>query len=231
MSPARWRCWPRRRRAESAASSTSPRSPPVSPSYRCTAARNAGRKSWFTVPGSTGRSSARRPSTAPATSETLELFRMAKLGLMMMPPKGRVSVIHADDLSRLLLALAGPAAPSSILIEADDGKPGRLDAPGVRQGARRRRRHQGGRHLLARNPAPPRRPRRPAPARREGQVDHRPRGLFLPPQLGRRTQARLPAQPLAAADRHPPGPPGNCRLVSGSGLALRPLLVLAPERA
>ena len=60
----------------------------------------------------------------PGDKETLELFRMAKLGLMLMPPHGRVSLIHADDLSRLLLALAGPTAPSSILIEADDGKPG-----------------------------------------------------------------------------------------------------------
>jgi nucleoside-diphosphate-sugar epimerase len=33
-------------------------------------------------------------------------------------------VIHADDLSSLLLALAGPATPSNILVEADDGKPG-----------------------------------------------------------------------------------------------------------
>jgi nucleoside-diphosphate-sugar epimerase len=60
----------------------------------------------------------------PGDKETLELFRMAKIGLMLMPPKGRVSVIHADDLARLLLALASPAAPSNILIEADDGKPG-----------------------------------------------------------------------------------------------------------
>src|SRR5437868_10182717 len=60
----------------------------------------------------------------PGDKETLELFRMAKLGLMLMPPKGRVSVIHADDLSRLLLALAEPDVPSNILIEADDGKPG-----------------------------------------------------------------------------------------------------------
>jgi nucleoside-diphosphate-sugar epimerase len=59
----------------------------------------------------------------PGDKETLELFRMAKLGLMLMPPKGRVSVIHVDDLARLLLTLAG-AAPSNILIEADDGKPG-----------------------------------------------------------------------------------------------------------
>jgi nucleoside-diphosphate-sugar epimerase len=60
----------------------------------------------------------------PGDKETLELFRMAKLGLMLMPPKGRVSVIHADDLARLLLALGGPAAPSSMLVEPDDGKPG-----------------------------------------------------------------------------------------------------------
>jgi nucleoside-diphosphate-sugar epimerase len=60
----------------------------------------------------------------PGDKETLELFRMAKLGLMLMPPKGRVSVIHADDLARLLLALAGSTALSNILVEADDGKPG-----------------------------------------------------------------------------------------------------------
>ena len=60
----------------------------------------------------------------PGDKETLELFRMAKLGLMLMPPKGRVSVIHADDLARLLLALAEPTGPTSCLIEPDDGKDG-----------------------------------------------------------------------------------------------------------
>jgi len=60
----------------------------------------------------------------PGDKETLELFRMARLGLMLMPPKGRVSVIHADDLARLLLALADPSAPVSCLVEPDDGKPG-----------------------------------------------------------------------------------------------------------
>ncbi|HEY8592474.1 MAG TPA: NAD(P)-dependent oxidoreductase [Sphingomicrobium sp.] len=59
----------------------------------------------------------------PGDKETLELFRMAKLGLMLMPPKGRISVIHADDLARLLIAAAGPNAPANILIEADDGRP------------------------------------------------------------------------------------------------------------
>ena len=60
----------------------------------------------------------------PGDKETLELFRMAKLGLMLMPPKGRVSVIHVADLARLLLALALPGSPSNCLIEPDDGKPG-----------------------------------------------------------------------------------------------------------
>ena len=60
----------------------------------------------------------------PGDKETVELFRMARLGLMLMPPRGRVSLLHADDLARLLLALAGPQAPSNILIEPDDGKPG-----------------------------------------------------------------------------------------------------------
>src|SRR4051794_26936029 len=60
----------------------------------------------------------------PGDKETLELFRMAKVGVMLMPPKGRISVLHADDLASLLLALAGPDAPSAILVEPDDGKPG-----------------------------------------------------------------------------------------------------------
>jgi nucleoside-diphosphate-sugar epimerase len=60
----------------------------------------------------------------PGDKETLELFRMARLGLMLMPPRGHLSLIHADDVARLLLALAAPTAPSNRIIEADDGKPG-----------------------------------------------------------------------------------------------------------
>lgn len=60
----------------------------------------------------------------PGDRETLELFRMAKLGIMLMPPRGRVSLIHADDLARLLLALASPDAPLSCSLEPDDGRPG-----------------------------------------------------------------------------------------------------------
>ena len=58
----------------------------------------------------------------PGDRETLELFRMAARGVVLLPPKGRLSVIHADDLARLLLALADPACASGLLIEPDDGR-------------------------------------------------------------------------------------------------------------
>ena len=41
-----------------------------------------------------------------------------------MPPNGRLSLIHADDLCRLLLALAEPDVPDGLLIEPDDGRAG-----------------------------------------------------------------------------------------------------------
>jgi nucleoside-diphosphate-sugar epimerase len=58
----------------------------------------------------------------PGDRETLELFKAAKLGVVPLPPAGRISLIHADDLSRLLLALASPHAPSKVLYEPDDGR-------------------------------------------------------------------------------------------------------------
>lgn len=60
----------------------------------------------------------------PGDRETLDLFKMARLGIMLMPPAGRLSLIHANDLARLLLALATANAPSGLTIEPDDGKPG-----------------------------------------------------------------------------------------------------------
>lgn len=59
----------------------------------------------------------------PGDRETLELFRMAKRGLVLLPPRGRLSLIHADDLAGLLLALADPAAPAGLTVEPDDGRP------------------------------------------------------------------------------------------------------------
>jgi len=60
----------------------------------------------------------------PGDKETLDLFKMAKRGFVLLPPKGRLSVIHVDDLGRLLLALAEPTAPAGETYEPDDGTPG-----------------------------------------------------------------------------------------------------------
>ena len=60
----------------------------------------------------------------PGDTETLDLFAMAKRGIVLLPPKGRLSVIHVDDLARLLLALTTEDAPAKIIIEPDDGRPG-----------------------------------------------------------------------------------------------------------
>lgn len=60
----------------------------------------------------------------PGDKETLELFRMAKAGIVLLPPRGRLSLIHVDDLGRLLLALCEPDAPSACLYEPDDGTAG-----------------------------------------------------------------------------------------------------------
>ena len=60
----------------------------------------------------------------PGDKETLELFRMARRGFVLLPPEGRLSLIHVDDLARLLLALADPAAPKGLLVEPDDGRHG-----------------------------------------------------------------------------------------------------------
>ncbi|RST31364.1 NAD-dependent epimerase/dehydratase family protein [Sphingomonas ginkgonis] len=60
----------------------------------------------------------------PGDRETLDLFRMARLGAVLMPPAGRVSLIHADDLARLLLALAADDDVPSGPLEPDDGTPG-----------------------------------------------------------------------------------------------------------
>ncbi|AEI37856.1 MAG: NAD(P)-dependent oxidoreductase [Zymomonas mobilis subsp. pomaceae] len=58
--------------------------------------------------------------------EMLEMFRMAVLGIMIMPPKGRLSVISADDLSRLILDLVegkNDEKSHHQLYEVDDGQP------------------------------------------------------------------------------------------------------------
>lgn len=65
----------------------------------------------------------------PGDREMLELFRMAKRGIMLMPPGGRLSVIEVSDLARLFLTLAVEKDMRSLthVYEVDDGTPGGWD--------------------------------------------------------------------------------------------------------
>lgn len=61
----------------------------------------------------------------PGDREMLEMFRMARRGLVLLPPEGRLSIIHVDDLARLLVTLAAEGGASRHrLYEVDDGLPG-----------------------------------------------------------------------------------------------------------
>lgn len=57
----------------------------------------------------------------PGDTEMLELFRMAQRGFAMLPPRGKLSVIHVGDLARLLLTIIPDAASIGALYEPDDG--------------------------------------------------------------------------------------------------------------
>jgi nucleoside-diphosphate-sugar epimerase len=64
----------------------------------------------------------------PRDKEMFELFRAARWGVMPVPRSGRASVIHVDDLARLLLALVpGGDGVSQQVFEPDDGRPGGWD--------------------------------------------------------------------------------------------------------
>ena len=58
----------------------------------------------------------------PGDRETLELFRMARRGLVALPPGGRFSVIHVEDLGRLILASIAAPETAGQLYEPDDGR-------------------------------------------------------------------------------------------------------------
>ena len=57
----------------------------------------------------------------PGDRETFELFKMARRGLVALPPRGRFSVIHVEDLTRLVLALLDEADTHGEIYEPDDG--------------------------------------------------------------------------------------------------------------
>ena len=59
----------------------------------------------------------------PRDTEMFELFRAAKWGVVPMPPPGRASVLHVNDLATLLLALIpGGEDVTHCLFEPDDGQ-------------------------------------------------------------------------------------------------------------
>ena len=60
----------------------------------------------------------------PRDREILDMFRAATWGVVPMPPPGRTSIVHVDDLARLLLALADAQGFSGRIFEPDDGREG-----------------------------------------------------------------------------------------------------------
>ena len=52
---------------------------------------------------------------------------MAKRGLVALPPRGRFSVIHVEDLCRLILALLDAPENIGSIYEPDDGREGGWD--------------------------------------------------------------------------------------------------------
>lgn len=61
----------------------------------------------------------------PRDTEMLEVFRLARRGVVPLPGNGRLSIIHVADLAQLLLALVpGGEDVTHQLFEPDDGEPG-----------------------------------------------------------------------------------------------------------
>jgi uncharacterized protein YbjT (DUF2867 family) len=61
----------------------------------------------------------------PRDTEMLDLFRLARRGVIPLPPPGRLSVIHVADLAELLLALLPSSEETTHQVfEPDDGEPG-----------------------------------------------------------------------------------------------------------
>lgn len=57
----------------------------------------------------------------PGDRETLDLFKMARRGFVLLPPGGRFSVIEVSDLCHLLLSTLGSEEAISKTYEPDDG--------------------------------------------------------------------------------------------------------------
>lgn len=59
----------------------------------------------------------------PGDMEMRDVFRMARMGFVVLPPAGRISLIHVADLARLLVTLA-LTDPGRHIYECDDGVDG-----------------------------------------------------------------------------------------------------------
>ena len=57
----------------------------------------------------------------PGDRETFELFKMARRGFVALPPQGRFSLIHVEDLCRLIIILVDQPESVSETYEPDDG--------------------------------------------------------------------------------------------------------------
>lgn len=64
-----------------------------------------------------------RPSGiyGPYDTEWLDMFRAARLGLALMPPPGKLSLVAVEDFARLLTTLVATDGPRAVL-EVDDGQ-------------------------------------------------------------------------------------------------------------
>jgi nucleoside-diphosphate-sugar epimerase len=59
----------------------------------------------------------------PGDIDMLDMFRFAQRGVALLPPRGRIAVIHAADLAQLLVNMV-ENGPIHSLYEPDDGVPG-----------------------------------------------------------------------------------------------------------
>jgi uncharacterized protein YbjT (DUF2867 family) len=60
----------------------------------------------------------------PGDTDHLDMFKAARIGIMPLPPRGRMSEIEVSDLGRLLLALGADRTTIGATLEADDGRAG-----------------------------------------------------------------------------------------------------------
>ena len=59
----------------------------------------------------------------PGDLELRDLFRLARFGLALLPPPGRLSIVHVADLARLLLSCA-TGEPGRLVFEPEDASGG-----------------------------------------------------------------------------------------------------------